>query len=205
MGPGVTEADTLTRLTPDTSTIKPATHLTGEAARIQEATIARVKAAPQAFVDEYCARFGNHFNPDNGAELFPEYSSSRKNRGKYRLAVGAADGWVIDEAFRQRLAEPDHNPVLFSAGGTASGKSTLVTQYVESGFIVLYSTFSNYELSKRRLGEALASGRKARVLYVYRDPIEAWEWTKIRAANEGAGRTVSPGAHAFSTLALRPR
>jgi hypothetical protein len=105
------------RAAPDTSTIKPMGDLVGEAAFIQQKTIERVKANPQAFVDEYRERFGDHFNPDLGAELFPEYASSPENRAKFRMAVAAAGGWVTGEAFRQRLAEPDRKPVLFTAGG----------------------------------------------------------------------------------------
>jgi hypothetical protein len=182
----------------DTSTIQPARDLVGEAAFVQQKTIERVKANPQAFVDEYRERFGDHFNSDNAAELFPEYSSSPENRAKFRSAVAAASEWVTGEAFRQRLAEPDRKPVLFTAGGTASGKSTLADVEVKASFIVFDSSFSNYELSKRRLQEALDSGRNVQVHYIYRDPLEAWRWTKIRAANEGAGRTVTPQIHAFT-------
>ena len=43
-----------------------------------------------------------------------------------------------------------------------------------------------YERGVQQAQEALDSGRKVEVRYVYRDPMEAWAAAKIRAANEGA-------------------
>jgi hypothetical protein len=70
----------------DTSNLKPVSSLPPYGLAVQEAVIARLRANPQGFVDEYRARFGDEFNPDNGAELFSEY---RENRGTYRIAVAA--------------------------------------------------------------------------------------------------------------------
>ena len=134
----------------------------------------------------------------NAAELFPDYSASPKHRARNRMAVAAAGGWVVDEAFRQRLAEPDRKPVLFTAGGTASGKSTAIASVAKVDAIVFDNTFSNYATSRRRLQEALDAGRQVRVAYVYQDPLKAWDLAKLRAGNEGAGRQVSIPYHVFS-------
>jgi hypothetical protein len=139
-------------------------------------------------VDRYRAEFGDEFNPDNAAELFADYSASPQHRARNRMAVAATGGWVVDEAFRQRLKEPDRKPVLFTAGGTASGKSTAIASVAKVGAIVFDSTFSNYATSQRRLQEALDAGRQVRVAYVYQDPLKAWDLAKLRAENEGAGR-----------------
>ena len=179
----------------DTSTVKLFGNLPEDNVAMQQRSIERLRADPQGFVNRYRIEFKDHFNPDNAAELFPEYSSSTENRAKYRIAVAGAAGWVSDEAFKQRLAEPDEAPVLFTAGGTASGKSTIAGPATDGGLIVFDSTFSNGELSKRRLQEALGSGRKVEVCYVYRDPREAWAAAKERAKKEGAGRTVTSQAH----------
>jgi hypothetical protein len=103
---------------------------------------------------------------------------------------------VSDQAFKQRLAEPDETPVLFTAGGTASGKSTIAGPAADAGLIVFDSTFSNTDLSKQRLQEALGSGRHVEVCYVYRDPREAWFAGKTRTEEEGAGRTLTTQVHA---------
>jgi hypothetical protein len=146
-------------------------------------------------VNRYRMEFGDHFNPDNAAELFPDYCTSPENRAKYRIAVAGSAGWVSDEAFKGRLAEPDTVPVLFTAGGTGSGKSTIAGPAADAGLIVFNSTFSNTDLSKQRL-QALGSGRQVEVCYVYRDPGEAWSAGKIRTEEEGAGRTLTTEMHA---------
>ena len=163
---------------------------------MQQASIEQLQADPQGFVSRYRSEFEDHFNPDNAAELFSGYSSSPENRAKYRIAVAGAAGWVSDQAFKQRLEEPDQTPVLFTAGGTASGKSTIAGPAAAAGLIVFDSTFSNTELSKQRLQEALCSGRTVVVCYVYRDPGEAWVAAEKRTKEEAAGRTVTAQAHA---------
>jgi hypothetical protein len=179
----------------DLSTLKFVDNLPQDQARVQELVTTRLRANPQALIDEYRRRFGDEFNPDNGAELFAEYSSSPQARAKYRLAVAGACGWTIDEAFRQRIAISDPRPVVFSAGGTASGKSIMIVDQVRAGAIVLDSTFSNYSLSKRRVQQALGSGRCVIVQYVYREVIEAYGAAIARSQAEGAGRVVSARTH----------
>jgi hypothetical protein len=180
----------------DTSTVKLTANLSEDKVAVQQRSIERLKADPGEFVNRYRMEFGDHFNPDNAAELFPDYCSSPENRAKYRLAVAGAAGWVSDEAFRERLAEPDEMPVLFTAGGTGSGKSTIAGPAADAGLIVFDSTFSNTDLSKQRLQEALDSGRHVEVCYVYRDPGEAWSAGKTRTEEEGAGRTLTTQVHA---------
>ncbi len=107
----------------DTSTVKLTANLAEDKMARQQRSIERLRADPHGFVNRYRVEFRDHFNPDNAAELFSDYCSSPENRAKYRTAVAGAAGWVSDEAFKQRLAEPDETPVLFTAGGTASGKS----------------------------------------------------------------------------------
>jgi Zeta toxin len=163
-----------------------------------ELVTARLRANPQALVNDYRRRFGDEFNPDNGAELFAEYNCSPQSRAKYRLAVAGACGWTIDEAFRQRIAMSDRRPVVFSAGGTASGKSIMTVDEVRAGAIVLDSTFSNYALSRQRVQEALDSGRKVVLQYIYREILEAYGAAIARSQAEGAGRVVSALTHTLT-------
>ena len=180
----------------DTSTVKLTANLSEDKVAVQQRSIERLKADPRGFVNRYRMDFGDHFNPDNAADLFPDYCSSPENLAKYRTAVAGAAGWVSDEAFKERLAEPDEIPVLFTAGGTASGKSTIAGPAADAGLIVFDSTLSNTDLSKQRLQEALGSGRHVEVCYIYRDPGEAWSAGKTRTEEEGAGRTLTTQVHA---------
>ena len=145
----------LPRSEPEPSTAAPPASRTVDEAAVQARCLEQMKAYLQEFVSQYRTEFGNHFNPDNAAEFFEDYSSSVENRAKYRIAVSPAAGALADEAFKQRLAEPDKTPVVFMAGGTASGKSTVAAPVAENGLVVFDSTFSNHELSKTRLRQAL--------------------------------------------------
>jgi len=81
-------------------------------------------------------------------------------------------------------------------GGTASGKSTIAGPAADLGLIVFESTFSSYELSKRRLHEALGAGRTVEVSYIFRDPVDAWNAAMRRTEEEGLDVFVTPEAHA---------
>ena len=169
---------------------------TEDEAEVQRCAIDLIHADPQRIVDCYRQRFGNEFNPDNGAEMFPEYRASPEARRRFRVAISPAAGWVADQAFLQRIAELDRDPVVFTSGGTGSGKSTMAAGLQVAPVVVFDSTFSNYQLSKRRLLEALNSCRNVAVHYVYRDPVEAFAAAKNRALHEGQGRMVTVAAHA---------
>jgi cephalosporin hydroxylase len=64
----------------DLSALKCAENLIQDQARVQDLVTTYLRANPQACVDQYRRRFGDEFNPDNGAELFHEYSSSPETR-----------------------------------------------------------------------------------------------------------------------------
>jgi hypothetical protein len=51
--------------------LTPRNDLPPDERKVQEESIAQLKAAPKAFVDKYAATYGNHISSDNAAELFP--------------------------------------------------------------------------------------------------------------------------------------
>jgi hypothetical protein len=97
----------------------------------------------------------------------------------------SSKGWR-SQTIRLSSSQQEERPVA---------RARIAGPAVDAGLIVFDSTFSNTGLSKRRLQEALGSGRKVEVVYVYRDPEEAWTAAKQRAQEEAAGRTVSTQAH----------
>ena len=72
----------------DTSTVKLTANLSKDKVAAEQKSIERLKADPHGFVNRYRIEFEDHFNPDNAAELFPDYCSSPENRAKFRTA-----GW----------------------------------------------------------------------------------------------------------------
>lgn len=156
----------------------------------------RVERDPEAFIQEYLSRFGNEFNADNAAELLPEYSQSPERRTLYHDALHNVSGWIRDAAFRRALRdEPKERQVVFTAGGTGSGKSTAAARVARAGDIVYDTTLSNFDGSVATIDEALASERRVIVSYVYRDPVDAFRGVLQRAMDQGRGRTVPIASH----------
>lgn len=66
---------------------------------------------------------------------------------------------------------------------------------------LLDGTLSNYERAKRNIERSLDKGRTVQILYVYQDPIQAWEFVQAREAEEG--RRISPEAFIEQYFAAR--
>jgi hypothetical protein len=93
---------------------------------VRNAVVSQVEADPERYLSEYRRRFGNVFNADDAARLFPEYN---ENPAMYRAAVHPVAQWIRDELFRRALAadSPDRDRVVFTAGGNAARKSTAIS------------------------------------------------------------------------------
>lgn len=76
-----------------------------------------------------------------------------------------------------------------------SAVSPLVEALLDRAFrydlsFVLDGTFSSYEVARRNVKRALDRQRPVQVLYVYQEPMQAWEFVKQREAVEG--RRIEP-------------
>lgn len=84
-------------------------------------------------------------------------------------------------------------------GGNAwvfqSGVSILVEKILDFAFeqrqsFVLDGTLSNIDVAKRNVERSLRKGRFVQILYVYQNPLLAWEFVKAR--EEAEGRRIRP-------------
>ncbi|MEO8028976.1 MAG: zeta toxin family protein, partial [Bryobacteraceae bacterium] len=171
-------------------------------AAIEAQVLARVEANPDDYLAAYEKRFGNELNADNAAELFPEYAYSTHTRTWNREAVHAAARWIIFELFRRKVesaAEDGLRWVIFTSGGTGSGKSTRAAEWHgQPGALIYDSTFAHQEGAVKQIEMALAAGLGVLVYYTYRDPGEAFAGVLERAMGTGRGRTVRLMTHAES-------
>lgn len=85
------------------------------------------------------------------------------------------------------------------AGGNAwvfqSGVSVLVEKILDCAFdqrqsFVLDGTLSNIDVARRNVERSLGRGRFVQILYVYQNPLLAWEFVKAR--EEAEGRRIRP-------------
>jgi UDP-N-acetylglucosamine kinase len=50
---------------------------------------------------------------------------------------------------------------------------------------LLDGTLSNYDIAKKNIERSLKKGRDVQILYVYQEPMQAWEFVQAREALEG--------------------
>ena len=148
---------------------------------------------------------GRILDTDMVRELSPEYRADRSRAAE----VHEASSFLTQAMFDSRIANNDAGVVAFMAGGGGAGKSTaedLASKELKSAHTVLDGTLSSYEKAKRNVETAMKAGNKVRIVYVYRDPVEALRNGVLTRA-ERMGRTVTIDAlvkgHAGSSTVVR--
>jgi len=148
---------------------------------------------------------GRILDTDMVRELSPEYRADRSRAAE----VHEASSFLTQAMFESRIANNDAGIVAFMAGGGGAGKSTaneLVGNMLNKAHTVLDGTLSSYDKAKRNVESALKAGNKVRIVYVYREPVEAMRNGVLTRA-ERMGRTVTIDAlvkgHAGSSSVVR--
>ena len=168
----------------------------------------RIRNEPEAVVAEYNARpdamGGKVLNTDIARELSPEYLADRPRSAD----VHEEASQFIKDQYAKKLKEAPKDGeeplVVFTAGGTGAGKTTAVNS-VESGMLdaaqIVYDTNMNsLKSAQTKIDQALEAGKDVKIVYVYRDPVEALvngalPRAERQAKNFGSGRTVPIEEH----------
>lgn len=175
-------------------------NLPPEMRAIEEHAAAAVESNPEAAVKRYLKENGNVINTDNARELFPAYQADRTASA----AVHEPASYVAKQAYRTLLDTEKgvgNNTVLFTGGGTGSGKTTAIKglENLAEYPIVYDSNLNTLKSSVAKIEQALAGGYKVRIGYVFNDIATAMDNALGRAermATElGSGRTVPVDAH----------
>jgi hypothetical protein len=161
-------------------------------------------------VQEYSAlpdtKGGKLLDTDQARELSPDYRADRSLAPKVHEAASA----FTQRAFEQRMAEaPDGGLVLFMAGGGGAGKSSaedLLSADMDRANTILDGTLSSYDKAAKNIQLALDNNQSVRIVYVYREPVEAMRNGVLTRAMK-RGRTVTIDAvvkgHAGSSEVVR--
>jgi len=130
---------------------------------------------------------GHKIDTDLVRELSPDYVADRSRSQELHPYASA----LTKELFRRALARPvreGKSPVVaFLAGGGGSGKSTAAsdTLVAVNADITLDGTLSNLAGAQKNITAALASGRAATVVFVYRSPAKSVDGAISRAISAG--------------------
>jgi len=127
----------------------------------------------------YFATHPNIISADDIKEFSKDYIL---NRGELSSAVHEPSSGMAKKLFEELLAKaPVSNTVIFMAGGTGAGKTSgisvipKINSNVLSADAVYDSNFSTVQSAVNKINQVLATGRNVTILYIYRDPIDAFE------------------------------
>lgn len=144
-------------------------------------------------IARYKERFGKEINTDNARELSTDYApggieaadpKSTEARSIWSTAVHEPASALVKEIYRRELLRPaaphELNLVIFTAGGPAAGKTTAIrglpqlANFVKRAQIIYDSTLSSFKSANDRISQALKAGKTVSIVYVHRDPVEAF-------------------------------
>lgn len=193
---------------PGTLQIPKAQNLSPEQEAVEKRFATAIENNLNVFVAAYRWYWPKTVNTDNARELSTDYApdgvdsitkNTKDHRTEYSVATELPAKALAMEVYRRMLTEgataPEKPMVVFTAGGAGSGKTTSIKalrkvgQVVDEAQIVYDTTLSNEQLSQEQIRMALDAGKSVKIVYVYRDPIQAFDGALKRAM--AVGRTVT--------------
>lgn len=149
---------------------------------------------------------GKVINTDIARELSPDYLADRTRSAAVHEPASAFTKRIYADLLAQEPQPWEEPQVLFTAGGTGAGKSTGIgaipeMQQEKARSQIVYDTNMNkLSSADQKIQQALAAGKKVKIAYTYRDPVEALVNGALPRAERqrtefGTGRTVPLAEH----------
>lgn len=140
---------------------------------------------------EYLEKNGNVFDTDRARELSEDY---KQNPANLSNSVHVPAREFVTRLYKEELAkkppEGNSNTVSFTSGGSGAGKSSMVDKAKGlKSHLIVDTNLSNTENAKSDIQEALDAGKKVKIHFIYRDPVQAFMEGVVGGKNRG-GRTV---------------
>jgi len=169
----------------------------------QEYVINNYLTARENFINESKKEFGvdNIISADIGKFAIPGMEAIKS------IDYHEAGSALSKARTQELLADPSTKdlPVLFMAGGSGAGKSRSLRTLgvnLDSFAMVHDSNLDKFDSAVKKIEDAFDSGRKVRIMYVYRDPIVAYEQGVIPRIKKQS-RIVPIKQHAETHLGAR--
>lgn len=159
-------------------------------------------------IARYQEKFGKVINTDNARELSQDYApggigaadpKTKAARSTWSNAVHEPSSALVKEIYQRELKKPaapgQLDRVVFTAGGTAAGKTTAlsnvpaIANLAEPAQIIYDTTLSSLNSSLERIAQALEAGKTVTIVYLHRDPVEAFV-NGVLPRVERMGRTI---------------
>jgi len=134
-------------------------------------------------------------NADDLFKMLPRYKNNPAERIRLGPLLYPIAAKFTDDIYKVLLAAPvkkARDTVVFTAGGSATGKSTILRAVGRSSGVdfIMDTTFSKIDRAILQVERALASGRKVDIHYVYRDFSKSVKGMVRRALDPKSGRSV---------------
>jgi hypothetical protein len=172
--------------------------------RARDQVLADPEAALEAYTRVPGTDGGRIINTDEAREIFADYNAGPEARSTYAAAVHEPSSWVAKEVYRRRMARPAKpgEYVYFTGGGTGAGKSTgpkripAIGKLRDNAETEFDGNLQTLKGAVEKIDMALESGRGVRIVYTFRDPVQAFTHGALpRAERADYGRTVPIPAH----------
>ncbi|NII73905.1 hypothetical protein FHW84_002478 [Dyella sp. SG562] len=169
-------------------------------------------AAVSEYVNLPDSMGGRVLNTDIARELSPDYLADRTRSAP--VHEPASD--FVKRLYAEKLAQPTPegmDPIVqFTAGGTGAGKTTGLGEALaksgENPEIIYDTNMNTLGSAEQKVQQALDAGRKVKILYTYREPVDALVNGALPRAERqsgtfGSGRTVPVAEHAKTHTGVR--
>lgn len=148
--------------------------LSNEDLKIQDNSIKYFINNKEKLTKEYIKKFGNVANTDDARKLFSVVGYNGVNAPAVHEASSALNKLVTKELIEQGKM----NHVVMYAGGAGSGKSSAIsgifTRVKQNADVIIDGNMATYAKSIKQIDFMLENGKTIDIIYVYRDPVDAW-------------------------------
>ena len=155
-------------------------------------------------ISEYEKRFGNIINTDSAKLLFKDEGYNPHDIESVKKFHPQASA-IVRSLFEKFLRESKGNKngiVVFTGGGTGSGKSSMMNNsVVKNADFVFDSTMVNFDAAKNSIQRVIDNGQIPLITFVYRDPADAW-FNGILRRNKNIDGHIVPEATFANTHAI---
>jgi len=189
--------------------IKKASNLSKEEREVEARFARYLEEQTEKAITRYKEKFNKEINTDNARELSADYApggidatdaKSKAARSTWSNAVHEPASALVKEIYRRELLKPapadQRNHVVFTAGGPAAGKTTAIrsalplAKLVAQAQIIYDTTLSTLPTAIGRISQALNAGKTVSIVYVHRDPVEAFINSVLLPQTDRLGRIV---------------